>query len=281
MSRIIFSIDDENCRLLPLYITGAAINYPQEACRRKTGLPDYQLTICVKGEGCFKCGDKVHDIYPGTVFFYAPGVAVQYYPTNRSFTDHWVTFNGSSAENLFAYLEMGAYWVLYGCSPLVKALFEQCHTALENNHYYSCSMLLYRLLHELHALRKPSRQPAEKAGKMDLQAVLNQIEVDYDHDISLSTLARNAGVSDSYLCRVFKAKMHMTPIEYVNKIRVQKAKEYLAGNPGLSVSDVAMQVGFHDVSYFCHVFKRLEKTTPTLFRLPYLPDKCLHSDTAE
>lgn len=271
-NRVIFSINDEKCRLLPLYIRGAAVNYFQDVSVRKNGHPNYQLTLCLKGEGRFHFGGRVYAIHPGTVFFYSPHIPVSYQPVGKEFLVHWLTFDGVGAKGLFTYLGMADHWVLHGCPPLIEALFVQCHGALEGKDYYTCSMLLYRLLYELRALLAPTAQqeyPVREGRMFDLQAVLNQIEIDYDHDLSLGLLAQSAGVSESYLCRAFKSKTQMTPIEYLVKVRIQKSKELLVSSPALTIGEVAARVGFHDISYFCHVFKRLENTTPTMFRQAY------------
>jgi len=78
-------------------------------------------------------------------------------------------------------------------------------------------------------------------------------------------LARAAYVSPSYLFRVFRKMMGVSPMHYRNLVRVDKAKLLLLER-ALTVEDVASRVGFEDVKYFARVFKKETGTSPSEFR---------------
>jgi two-component system response regulator YesN len=72
-------------------------------------------------------------------------------------------------------------------------------------------------------------------------------------------------VSPSYLFRLFKKKMGVSPMRYRNIVRVDKAKLLLA-DQALSVDAVADRVGFEDPKYFARVFRDLAGMSPSAFR---------------
>ena len=79
----------------------------------------------------------------------------------------------------------------------------------------------------------------------------------HDHfaeDLSRKDLAQHVSVSERYLTRCFHQVTGLTPITYLNRYRIAIAKSLLERN-NLSVTDVAMAVGFSDGNYFGRIFK--------------------------
>ncbi len=72
-------------------------------------------------------------------------------------------------------------------------------------------------------------------------------------------------VSPSYLFRLFKKKMGVTPMRYRNLVRIDKAKLLLLDRT-LTIEEVAERVGFEDAKYFARVFKKETGASPSAFR---------------
>lgn len=87
----------------------------------------------------------------------------------------------------------------------------------------------------------------------------------YDEPITLDRLAELYRGSPYHLHRVFKRIAGMTPVEYVQRIRVARAQERLADTEQ-AMSDIARAVGFGSVPYFITVFKQRVGTTPSEYR---------------
>lgn len=86
------------------------------------------------------------------------------------------------------------------------------------------------------------------------------IDRHYTDKLTLSAIAEEIHANGSYLSRLYKAKTGQNLFDVVNKKRLEKAKEYLA--QGKRVSEIAILVGFEDVSYFSRVFKKYENCSP-------------------
>ena len=84
--------------------------------------------------------------------------------------------------------------------------------------------------------------------------VISRIQNGFQDTVSLEELAAVACMSQRTLDRQFKAMMGMTPIEYVNKVRIERALPLLR-DAGQSISDVAYAAGFRDSNYFTRRFR--------------------------
>ena len=88
-----------------------------------------------------------------------------------------------------------------------------------------------------------------------ISKLLNWIESNYTEHITLESLSEKVGLTPNYLCRIFKSYTGKTPIEYVNFIRIQNVcREIKWGDK--SITQIATDNGFNDISYFCKVFKK-------------------------
>ncbi|MNY74541.1 HTH-type transcriptional activator RhaR [compost metagenome] len=68
-----------------------------------------------------------------------------------------------------------------------------------------------------------------------------------------------------YLSTVFRKKTGLTPVVYLQNIRIEQAKRLLLHSK-LNVEEIAFQTGFADDAYFIKVFKRMVGQTPSSFR---------------
>ena len=81
-------------------------------------------------------------------------------------------------------------------------------------------------------------------------------------ELTLKMLSENYHVNYSYLSQMFKSHTGENFSSYLNRQRIQKAAELLKQGR-YSVADVGDMVGYHEVSYFCRVFRRLTGKTPS------------------
>ncbi len=98
-----------------------------------------------------------------------------------------------------------------------------------------------------------------------LEKTLGFIEAHYNESISVDRIAKEVYLSPSRLSHIVKDELGITLRECVTKMRVDKAKNLLREKE-LSISQIALDVGYPDQSYFTKVFKKVEKCTPKTFR---------------
>ena len=98
-----------------------------------------------------------------------------------------------------------------------------------------------------------------------IQRVTAFLEQNMQQRLSLTTMARVAGLSPSRFRHKFKAEMGMTPTIYLQAIRLKVARALLTNN-SLSVKEVKAAVGIQSDSYFTRRFKNTYGQTPSRLR---------------
>lgn len=87
----------------------------------------------------------------------------------------------------------------------------------------------------------------------------------FSESITLNDLAQYFFISPSYLSHYFKSKKNLSVVQYLQEIRLNKAKELLK-NTQLSIADIADQVGYPDSNYFTKVFRKELQISPSDYR---------------
>ena len=96
---------------------------------------------------------------------------------------------------------------------------------------------------------------------------INHINENYNQKITIDKLCRLCMMSSSHFRRVFTQIYHMSPIEYLMRIRIQRATELIIES-NLPVSAIAEKCGFKDEEYFCRVLKKRTGKTVRQMRKP-------------
>jgi CheY-like chemotaxis protein len=87
-----------------------------------------------------------------------------------------------------------------------------------------------------------------------------------DADFGVTELTRELGTGRTLLHTKLKQILDLSTTEFVNTIRIREAQKLLMSNPGLTMSEVAYQVGFNDPNYFSRTFRKILNVSPTDFR---------------
>lgn len=99
---------------------------------------------------------------------------------------------------------------------------------------------------------------------MRLKNVLEMIRSNYHENLTLETIAACAEMNEKYFCRYFRSMTGKTPMDYLNYYRIECACEQITLSDK-NITDIAMDCGFNDSSYFVKVFKRYKDMTPTQY----------------
>jgi len=109
-----------------------------------------------------------------------------------------------------------------------------------------------------------NRRLGSEAQRVVRQAMA-YIHEHYTEPFSREKLAQAIGLSDRYLTRCFHAETGIAPIEYVNRYRISQARALLERGD-MSVTEVALAVGFSDPSYFARVFRAQVGVAPRAYQ---------------
>ena len=98
-----------------------------------------------------------------------------------------------------------------------------------------------------------------------MQAANAYIEKYYNMDLTLNEVADVCSISRYHFSRLFKNYNGMNFIQYLTKVRIDKAKHLLLESDAI-VEIIAEKVGYHEAAYFCRMFKKMEGITPKQYR---------------
>lgn len=94
-----------------------------------------------------------------------------------------------------------------------------------------------------------------------LKRAISFIRFNYHKDISINDVAIQADISERYLRSLFSQYLNISPLDYLNQIRINKSIELLR-NTELSVKEICFQCGFQSPQYFSRIFKQQTGISP-------------------
>lgn len=89
-----------------------------------------------------------------------------------------------------------------------------------------------------------------------------------ESSLSVQEISKQLDISEVHLRRIFKSAVNISPVKYINFLRLEKAKNMLLSS-NLTVSEIADSVGFEDQFYFSRLFKKETGVSPVYYRRLY------------
>lgn len=114
-------------------------------------------------------------------------------------------------------------------------------------------------------LAEPFMKTPNPVSDKRVREICTYIRDHFANSLSSEEIASAVCLSEGHMRALFRRYMFMSPHQYILEVRMEKAKELL-GTSVLSLTDIAERVGFEDVSYFIHTFRRREGMTPAVYR---------------
>lgn len=108
--------------------------------------------------------------------------------------------------------------------------------------------------------QEQSRHPDEEIIQIQIW-----LQDNYYRDISFTQVAERFGMSVRTLNRRFKAAVNQSPLQFLQEIRINTARDLLKTS-NLSINEIADKVGYQDSGYFTTLFKKQLSTTPNAYR---------------
>lgn len=114
------------------------------------------------------------------------------------------------------------------------------------------------------ACRNMLNKQAERADSQ-IAVAISYIEENYTNNISLDDVSRIINISPYYFSKLFKEETGEGFVEYLTRLRIEKAKELLLGTD-MPMKEICQEVGYPDPNYFSRIFKKNYGVTPTEYK---------------
>ncbi|WP_115995826.1 AraC family transcriptional regulator [Cohnella lupini] len=247
---------------------------PEHGEHRPKGLSTYYVVhLLFEGKGTVTHNGNTTELQPGQGFLYAPGEQQKYGSDRKEpWAVDWIHFYGAGADALLEGRGRGEPWLFtFGRQERIRSLTDnllRLSSVYESGNETKISALLYELLIEL--LR--SSEAVSAAPGLDYQERMrktaDEMSERCEEAWDLERMARRAGYSPTYFCRLFQRVLGRSPASFLQEARIARAKKLLVLG-GLTVKKIAEQSGFNQSSYFIRRFKEREGLTPEQYRLLY------------
>ena len=225
----------------------------------------YYMYLVLRGTAVLKGKGISRGLKAGTVFItppYEPYEITDY----EDFVYLYISFGGTGAPALLKSMGVGESISVYeNHNELLDFWMDSIRRVHPGNaNILTESVLMYTLSVLEH------RGAGEFDGKSDkFSSILEHIDNNFSNpELSLGTVAAMYFYNEKYLSALFKKRTGRRFSEYLNEIRIQRARELLKeGDRPLSA--VATLCGFANPLYFSKVFKKLARVSPTEYRNTY------------
>lgn len=228
---------------------------PQNVTQVHKNRPSSGLVFFTEGENEFIFEDHTVKMVPGKLMYLPQGSSYRVHKTNafciainfkmeNFLTKDFVCTpkNTSKMENIFMNTE-----IIWRTKPA--------------GFYSKCMANLYNILSSIEKDALSDYMPTSRATK--LQPAIEYIHKNYATEkISIEYLAKITNMSATYFRKIFKQLYSVSPVTYINNLKIQRAKEALRSRL-YTVEQVATLAGYNDPSFFRREFKNYTDMTPT------------------
>ena len=145
----------------------------------------------------------------------------------------------------------------------IMAKLERCGTAKDLSSSFRKKSLFYQLLSEVYTCR-PLPSPQQRYPQILAGALL--LEQTYLENLPVSKFAQASNISISLFRQLFGKQYGMSPIQYRNRLRIDRARMILSEG-SCTVSEAAYACGFENIGYFCRYYKKITGETPQQTKL--------------
>ena len=243
-----------------------------------------EIAYILSGQGQYIVDGKVYDVKQGDMVVCNPGVAHQSIITDPDnpmleficgFSD--VHFAGMPRD--FIELPEGKACLSFS-SETRKEISRCCYEIIEENYsiqpgrYYIIKAQVVKMLVLIFRALKGEEEAVEQeptafesySRNYVVKKIISYLNENYYKKISLDQIAGNMYLSPVYISKMFKEKTGDSPINYLIRIRLEKAKEMLEGDGNESIKQIAADVGYDDVYHFSKLFKKYYGVSPLNYR---------------
>ncbi|GAF64767.1 putative DNA-binding protein [Bacillus sp. TS-2] len=235
----------------------------------------YLIYFVTDGEGVFTIHNKSYHLKKGQGFLIYPNIPFFIQANEENpWCYYWLGFNGLQANTLLSQVNLSAYQPVFAYQNQNELLhlFEQ-FISLSHSKHTLLELKGLSTLYSIFSLLGDSK-PSEPSIYSDtrkhtkshyVHKVVEFIEQNFFHKITISRIADSIGLNRSYLCSLFKTQFHCSIQEYLIYFRINKSCSLLRDTHH-SIGDISRAVGYEDPLLFSKTFKKLKGVSPRKYR---------------
>lgn len=266
---------------LPYYLYSLGLHELQPRISRPEGAEYDQFFYGTRGSGVLLLNGQYHAVPAGDGFFIPAKVPHEYYPSGNIWDLRWMSPRGYGLSHLYQKLGLngGVYrlWNVTGLEIQMNKMREELLNHETYGIYYASSHVQEYIMEfakqsgvlRTNAQHRLSLAPhSETIYEQHMNLIKDYLSFHYMKPVTVTELCALVGVTPQHLSRITRSCCGMRPVEYLNHIRISKAKEFL-GFTQLNTCEIARKCGFENDNYFWRTFKNQTGLTPGEYRRRY------------
>lgn len=217
--------------------------------------PYYLIHLVYSGKGTIERNGIVTQLGAGDAFVIRPQEVTTYKSDDTDPWEYcWIAFDGAYAPTIFAETTSNL------CPKYRKSGYVALKSAIDND-----VSDVIGLLNTLFAVLDSIKTEKQQTSSDIVSIAIDYIENNYFRSFDMTFLASVLGVSRPHFTTLFTKRTGESPYNYLTKIRIAKAKEYLAST-SLAIKEIAYSVGFASLERFSEMFKNYTGLSPIAYR---------------
>ena len=233
----------------------------------------FLMVFIVSGKGTFRNHTATYHLGAGATFCVFPGELVFYKEDEEDpWTYYWLAFSGGEVLRVLLRASISPQRPVHITNDIseLEALYEAVVSHSLHMDFgvgLKIHSLVYDILyHYVKSVVSPDALAAVTTHCSEyIVSAVDYIKSHYQAELSVSEVARAAGISREYLCMLFKRQFSISPVRYIREYRL-KTSSMLRLTTRDSIASIAERVGFHDYNYFTNQFTRHFGISPTAYR---------------
>lgn len=242
-----------------------------------------EITYILSGKGRYLVDGKEYAVTAGDIIMCNPGVKHQNLqvnakePTVEFFTGFTDFHFKNMPKNSIAFRDNN--YILHTSNETKQEISKHCYEMVAENesnqvgkyfmlkaHLMQIMLLIIREITEVQDGGQKGCNFESYNKSYAVKQIINYLNENYESKISLDQIAHNMYLSPVYVSKIFKEETGESPINYLIKIRLEKAKDILSISKGSSIKSVANRVGYEDVYHFSKLFKKYYGISPLYYK---------------
>jgi AraC-like DNA-binding protein len=242
-----------------------------------------ELTYILSGKGKYLVEGIIYDVEAGDIIMCNPGVKHQNIMVNPKeptveFFAGFTDFHFKNMPPNSIVLKDGGY-VLHTNSDTKQEISRHCYEMIAENtanqvgkyfmlkaHLIQILLLMVRDITEIEDTSQKGCNFESYNKNYAVKKIINYLNENYENKISLDQIAHNMYLSPVYISKIFKEETGESPINYLIKIRLEKARDILLNSDSGSIKSIANSVGYEDVYNFSKLFKKYYGISPLYYK---------------
>jgi len=255
-------------------------------------IDSFEIIIGIKGIAYIQQDGEAYEVRTGDILLLLPGhIHYGYFASEKGTEFYWFHFNFKGEYNLIeekeALLEISPLIsnpylsklenqilipIFYHTDNLERLIIEFTQLLhITHSKYYTSKASDYLLTvilleaSQLYITKVIEAESDTEGNKSKFINILEWIRINIDKNINLEGISDKFNFNKDYLSRMFKKNLGISTLNYINGMKIKKAKELLLSSED-NIKEIAYSLGFNDEKYFMKLFKKYENLTPSQYR---------------